>query len=189
VILDGGWGLTGYREALDHLEHLGHTRIAVIAPSPAEKEEIEERVMRGLDIPEDLIFEGPADLENGYGVGRKILGMNVRPTAIIAGSDETACGVMHALREGPLEAPKDYSIIGCGDTEWSEATVPPLTTIHVPYREMAQAALDVLSSLAAGEERQMPNLESKLVVRGSTGRPSRALVSLKRFDRDRLRGL
>ncbi|HSI73491.1 MAG TPA: LacI family DNA-binding transcriptional regulator [Fimbriimonas sp.] len=183
--------LAAFRDAMEHLEHLGHVRFAAIGPSVAEIEELEERVhTRGLDIPSELIFEGPATLETGLNAGRKIAAMNSRPTAILAGSDECASGVMQALRESQIEAPRDYSIVGCGDTEWSQATVPPLTTMRIPYAVLARAALEMLIAQIADNEPRQPSVSaSELVIRGSTARPTRAAVTLKRFDRERLRGL
>ncbi len=92
------------------------------------------------------------------------------PTAIFAGSDEMAVGIMEAARARGLRIPEDLSIVGFDDTQIAQVTSPPLTTIRQPLREMGGVALRTALRLAAGERIDSHHVElaTELVVRGST---------------------
>ena len=72
-----------------------------------------------------------------------------RPTAIFAGSDFQALGVMRAARELGLRIPEDLSVVGYDDLPVTEWIGPPLTTIHQPLQEMAATATRMVLALAA----------------------------------------
>ena len=48
------------------------------------------------------------------------------------------------LRELKLDVPGDISIIGYDDIEIASYASPPLTTVHIPAREMGQQAVEAL---------------------------------------------
>ncbi|WP_369813388.1 LacI family DNA-binding transcriptional regulator [Yonghaparkia sp. Soil809] len=104
-----------------------------------------------------------------------IAGHPDRPTAIVAGNDLIALGVLRSLRRHGLECPTDLSVVGFNDMVFAEDFHPPLTTVRVPARSMGEeAARLLLRMLDTGEptqERVM--LPVSLVVRGSTGAPPR----------------
>ena len=91
------------------------------------------------------------------------------PTAIFAGSDEMAFGVVLAALEAGLRIPQDLSVIGIDDHDWSESF--GLTTMRQdPFEQGRIAARTVLDGLAG---RATPirtvKAEVRLVERRSTG--------------------
>ena len=56
----------------------------------------------------------------------------------------TAIGVQHALFEAGLKVPDDLSLIGFDDIHLAEYTIPPLTTIRMSCKDLAQKAVEVL---------------------------------------------
>ncbi|MEZ0327407.1 MAG: LacI family DNA-binding transcriptional regulator [Fimbriimonas sp.] len=188
---------SGIERAMEHLVSLGHMRIANLMspldlPSAQEQEETFRDCLltHSLDLIPGYLLEGPATLEAGYQAGKKLLSLTERPTAIIAGSSSAAFGVCRAAAEIGVEIPKDLSVVSIGGSPLSEAFQPALTTISVPYAEMATAALKALIALSRSQEPPASQkFEATLIERGSTGRATRAPITLKRFDRDRLRGL
>ncbi len=66
-------------------------------------------------------------------------------TAILAHNDETAIGVIKALREKGISVPNDVSVIGFDGTEVSELSTPMLTTVKVPLRELGANAVRLLA--------------------------------------------
>ncbi len=187
----------GLAEALAHLSSLGHSRLAsVFSPLDTERGAEQYEGFRSfceaneLERVPELLLEGPTTLEAGYQAGKRLLSLPSRPTAILASSDEVAFGIGKASREAGLDIPKDISIIGMGDLPISQAFQPPLSTIRIPHREMAAAALDALLKLCrATGTPESQTFDCQFLERGSTARPSRTPVALKKFDRGSLRGL
>lgn len=95
------------------------------------------------------------------------------PTAIVAGNDLLALGIMRSLRSHGLECPTDISIIGFNDIPFAQDFHPPLTTVRVPHVELgAEAARLLLASISSEAPKPVTvTLPVSLIVRESTGRP------------------
>lgn len=98
-----------------------------------------------------------------------------RPTAVVAGNDLIALGVLRSLRANGLRCPDDVSVVGFNDMVFAEDFDPPLTTVRVPAREMGEhAARLLLHMLDSGEiEQTGVRLPVSLIVRASTAAPPR----------------
>ena len=55
-----------------------------------------------------------------------------------------AAGAYHAAYERGLNIPGDITIIGFDDADVATRIYPPLTTIRLPTRDMARAAVEAL---------------------------------------------
>ena len=112
---------------------------------------------------------------------QKILALAKRPTAIMCSNDMTAIGVQHALFEAKLKVPDDFSLIGFDDIHLAEYTIPPLTTIRMSCKDLANKAVDNLlsrlkpigTSADSGSK-----ISTRLIVRQTTGLPRHALLDL-----------
>ncbi|HSF26008.1 MAG TPA: LacI family DNA-binding transcriptional regulator [Actinomycetes bacterium] len=94
------------------------------------------------------------------------------PTAIVAGNDRLAIGILHSLRAHGLDCPRDVSVIGFDDMPFAEDIQPPLTTVRVPHRELGvEAARVLLRAIQGGEQEPRVVLPVSLIVRGSTAPP------------------
>jgi DNA-binding LacI/PurR family transcriptional regulator len=172
-------GLTATR----HLLGLGHRRIAVIG-GPAGVLCSRARVdgfraamdEAGVAIDPTLVSHGAFQVDEGVATGRRLLARRDRPTAIIAGNDLQALGVYQAAREARLHIPEDLSVVGFDDLPIARWVSPPLTTIRQPLIEMAQAAAELVLTLARGDEPSQVRVElaTELVVRESTAPPAGA---------------
>ncbi len=67
-----------------------------------------------------------------------------RATAVIAGADLIAIGVMRHIRAMGLSTPDDVSVVGFDDIPWAQLHTPALTTIDMPVEDMATAAMETL---------------------------------------------
>ena len=94
----------------------------------------------GLPLQRTLVVQGDYRFESGVRAAEQLLDLSPRPTAVFAGNDEMAAGVLHAARQRGLEVPRDLSIIGFDDTPISSHLWPPLTTVRWPIVTMARAA-------------------------------------------------
>jgi DNA-binding LacI/PurR family transcriptional regulator len=82
-----------------------------------------------------------------------------------------AIGVLRAAREMALRVPEDLSVVGFDDIDISQHTNPPLTTVHQPIRHKGESAVRLLLSVVERRDLhpQQIRLETRLIVRGSTG--------------------
>jgi LacI family transcriptional regulator len=77
----------------------------------------------------------------GEQAARDLLATHPDVTAVFAGSDDIALGVMNVLREAGKDIPRDVSIVGYDDIPQARAVFPKLTTVHVPYEQMGRTAV------------------------------------------------
>ncbi|MFC4243230.1 LacI family DNA-binding transcriptional regulator [Gryllotalpicola reticulitermitis] len=167
--------------AARHLLELGHRDIAVIggrhdmmcsrARVAGFRSELE-----GAAVPLDgALVWGDFHREDGVRLGLELLRREGRPTAIFAGNDLMALGVLEAARMLGLSVPHDVSVVGYDDLEVARWSGPPLTTVRQPLAEMGeQAALLALDARADRPLRAARvDLATSLVVRESTAPPRR----------------
>lgn len=153
------------------LIRLGHRRIGLVA-GPEASLTAQQRELGYLDAMADhdldrgpsLIATGDNSFESGIEAGRLLLEISPRPTAIVAANDEMAAGVIQAAGRVGLAVPDDLSVAGFDDTSLSARLWPPLTSMHIPWREMArEAALRIRGS---AQEAGSP-FDAELTVRNS----------------------
>ncbi|QDP97002.1 LacI family transcriptional regulator [Microlunatus elymi] len=168
---------SGGRLATRHLIDLGHRRIGAVS-GPTDTICARARMdgyadaLRTAGIAEDstLIREGRFTVDSGYAAGRELLALSDRPTAIFAGSDLQALGVLRAAREAGLEVPTDLSVVGYDDLPLSDWVWPALTTIEQPLYEMAVQATAMVLAMSRGEQpiSRRIDLAVRLIERQST---------------------
>ncbi|MEQ9815270.1 MAG: LacI family DNA-binding transcriptional regulator, partial [Azospirillaceae bacterium] len=72
-------------------------------------------------------------------------------TAVLCVADCLAIGALRAAAGAGLAVPEALSIVGMDDLPASQFQVPPLTTVHIPAREMGEEAFRLLLDLAVAE--------------------------------------
>ncbi|ACZ29405.1 transcriptional regulator, LacI family [Xylanimonas cellulosilytica DSM 15894] len=167
--------------ATRHLLALGHRRIAAVS-GPADMLCSHARLdgfrtahaEAGATVDDDLILPGNFYVESGYRAGHELLTRRQRPTAIFAGSDMAALGVLRAAHELGLVVPRDVSVVGYDDLSLAQWAHPALTTVRQPLAEMGSMATGMLVDLVEGRQPQTRriNLATELVVRESTAEPA-----------------
>jgi len=180
----GSTNFSGGLAATQHLLRLGHRRIGYIG-GPATAACNQARVhgylaameAGGALVPAEYVRTGHFHFDDGVAGGAELLDLAEPPTAVFAGNDETAFGVVEAARTRGLRVPEDLSIVGFDDTQMARMASPPLTTIRQPLREMGGVAVRTALRLAAGEKIDSHHVElaTELIVRGSTA-PPRATI-------------
>lgn len=176
----------GGRLASEHLLRLGHRRIGVIT-GPQGVGCSEDRLaghtdaLRARGIPQDprLLHYGDFMPASGASAARRMLRMKNRPTAIFAGTDQTASGVYEAAAERGLRIPEDLSVVGFDDVVLSEWMRPALTTVRQPLMDMARTAIRTAAAIAydGAEVPARIELPTSLTVRASTAAPTRAAAA------------
>ncbi|MEV4220684.1 LacI family DNA-binding transcriptional regulator [Nonomuraea sp. NPDC049725] len=166
--------------ATRHLLELGHERIAIVS-GPEDVLCSRARVAgfrsaheeAGLEADPELVRYGNFYIDAGYEHGMELLSRQDRPTAIFAGADMQALGVLRAARRLGLDVPRELSVIGYDNLPMSEWIDPPLTTVNQPLRDMSGMAAQMLLDLARGAELASSRIDlvNELVVRASTAPP------------------
>ena len=169
----------GSRQAVDHLVELGHRDIGHIAgPDTASTGRhrrdgfVEALAGHGLPLDAGAIVEARAFTEDaGAAAARTLLADRPSCTAIVASNDLIALGVYAVVAELGRRCPEDISVVGFNDMPFADKFAPPLTTVHIPLYDLGFSAgkrlLDRLRGADAAPGTTL--LETRLVVRGSTG--------------------
>jgi len=117
-----------------------------------------------------LVRQSGWNIDDAYEAARALLAERRDFTAIVAGSDLMAMGILRALTEHGLRVPDDVSLVGFDDVEFSQYTNPPLTTVRQDRVEMVRAAVHRLIAMIEGTAEASPLiLPTQLIVRKSTG--------------------
>jgi DNA-binding LacI/PurR family transcriptional regulator len=128
-----------------------------------------ERAMcdAGLPTGPDSVLEADFSFTTGERLAPALL--KREPTAIFAGGDALAMGMLRGLLRLGHRVPEDISLIAFGNPEFVRYTTPAMTTIDLPVSEAGRAAVELaLHRLQHPEERKVRTLTTELLVREST---------------------
>jgi LacI family transcriptional regulator len=172
--------------ATEHLIELGHRRIAMVG-GPLEMMCSQERIAgyeaalgrAGIAVSRNLIRHGDFYVDGGRKAAAVLLGLQERPTAIFASSDEQARGVYDEAHARGLRIPQDLSVVGFDDVDVCEWMSPRLTTVRQPLAQMAALAIRTVlqNPPLSGETPTRIELATTLVVRDSTAPPGTSATS------------
>jgi LacI family transcriptional regulator len=169
--------LGGYL-ATRHLLDLGHRRIGLIA-GPAYASSSRGRVEgyreamaeAGVEVDPAWIVESTFGIDSGAEAAEALMKLPQPPTAIFAVNDNTAIGAFSALRRLDLAIPEDISLVGYNDIPLVSRLSTPLTSVRVPFDQIAGAALDLLSNGPSGNQDRIRVATPTLIPRRSTAAP------------------
>jgi DNA-binding LacI/PurR family transcriptional regulator len=172
VIIDNSDGIT---QAVQHLTALGHRQICYLnGPRRSWSNERRRIALQEAcaQYGVELVEFGPFEPQVQAGVRAADLVQTSGTTAVIAYDDLIALGLMARLAEHRLQVGRDVSVIGIDDSPMSDVAYPTLTSIHVPGAEAGTVAVDLLLEQLDDAGREQPllvQLETRLIIRGSTG--------------------
>lgn len=180
-------GVDDRRESARMVNYLidsGHTKIAILVA-----EALEESVGRlrlegycdalkahGIEVNANLICQtgdelGHFTMENGYLTAKKLLARGEVFTALYAVSDSLAIGALRALYEAGLRVPGDIALAGFDGIDMADYTVPSLTTMRQPVREMAKDTTRLLFDIIAKKTKhQHITYDAELMIKESTAK-------------------
>jgi len=167
------------RLAADHLVALGHERILFLM-RPGRRT-IERRFEgwqesfrhHGLPASDDLVMTMEDWLPElaARAIAERIATRGLDFTAVLAAADALAMGAMLGVQQAGYRVPEDVSVMGMDDLPQAAFLTPPLTTMHIPMREIGAAAVDLLRDDLTGLPMPSRRLElaCHIVERRSTG--------------------
>ncbi len=163
----------------EYLQRLGHQRILFLMRRG--RRTIERRfegwrdAMIGIGTMDisDLVVEVDdwlPELAAGA-IHDRIAARGLDFSAVLAAGESLAAGAMTGLQRNGYIVPDDVSVMGMDDLPQAAFYTPPLSAVHVPMREIGEAALDLLFGSingGAGPARRL-ELACHIVERLSTG--------------------
>jgi len=166
--------------AVEHLIRVHHRRRIVFLRGPEGSEDSSWRekgylqALEGAGIPwdPDLVSRSGYSREGAYEAISELVRNGVSFDAVFSGDDDSATGVLTALREAGRKVPSQVSVIGFDDVSFSIHLTPPLTTIHAPIEQVGREAVQQLVRMIRGEteaEARVTLFPTQLVVRQSCG--------------------
>ena len=139
--------LGGYLATRHLLEH-GHERIACIVNTGSitgrERRDGYARALgeSGIAMRPDYVFSSKYYIPSAYEVAQRLVETDA--TAVFAGSDNIALGLLKCLYEHDLRVPRDYSVVSYDNSAADLLFEPALTSIEQNVGELSDAALDLL---------------------------------------------
>lgn len=180
VVSVGCTDWAGAKDATAHLLALGHRRIAFLG-GPEAVECSQARLhgylaalrSQGIAAEDRYVLAGEFRSDDGARRLRDLLLLDPRPTAVVAASDTIALGVIAEALRQQVRIPEELSVVGFDGIRQAEESVPALTTVAQPLRDIGRAALRIILRQVGGEvpDSRRVELATKLVVRESTAAP------------------
>lgn len=165
--------------AVQHLVGLGHREILHLA-GPLDWLDAQGRQegwlaeLRRTGLTERPIVEGDWSSDFGYEFARTFDAM-ADVTAVFAGNDQMALGLVHGFSERGIGVPDDVSVIGFDDVPDSAHYLPPLTTVRQDFHALGVLGVETLLAVLEGRDTPRRGLIApELVVRQSTAPPRTA---------------
>jgi LacI family transcriptional regulator len=183
----------GLQQLVAYLTKLGHRDIGYIGddtPPSLRREEIVQTILKSHGLgsrPNAQVRVAAHDVETGYEAMQRLLRQcgELLPTAVIAADDVMAQGALRALYERRIHVPTDLSLAGIDDIPSARMTIPALTTLRQPTKEMVQRAFQQLTGSATKSRPQTMGdivVEPELVIRESCAAPRAPQPGRKRHD-------
>jgi len=170
----------GAYDATRWLLRLQHRQLAIIT-GPLHLTNAKERLdgfkralkSRKLHLAPEYLQETTFDKQGGYSKTVTLLRLIPRPTAIFAGNDMIALGVLLAIRDAGLRCPQDISVMGFDDLDLAETTNPALSSVSQSGYQLGTTAARILLDRIQGDTSPAKHvvLQTTLKIRDSCAPP------------------
>jgi len=147
----------GMESVMEHLLTRGYRKIAFVGDTAIG--DIQERFKaylaalekNNIPVDEQCIIRTDSPLaDRGEQAARRLIEQKVSCTAVVAGNDWTAIGVMRELQAHGVRIPDDIAIVGFDDIPEAQITNPPLSTVRQRTDELGATAARLLLAQMAG---------------------------------------
>ncbi|WP_343047941.1 LacI family DNA-binding transcriptional regulator [Cellulomonas humilata] len=168
---------SGGRQAAEHLLGLGHRTVHhVSGPAGWRSSELRtdgwRSTLEAAGAPQPPVLTGDWSARSGYEAGMH-LAADPTVTAVFAGNDQMAIGLLRALLEAGRDVPGDVSVVGFDDVPEAAYLARSLTTIRQDLPHLATFGVGMLVDAIENPRRQdrRENVPVELVVRETTAAP------------------
>lgn len=142
-------------EAANYAINKGYTNAAVVSAG-------DERALRrrdafcnrykklGFSTPKLINYSGAASIGRGRSAMSELAENNFKNGVIFCSSDLLAHGVLIEANARGVSIPEQISVIGFGDQDYAQDTIPPLTSIKVDRARLGKEAANALLERISG---------------------------------------
>jgi len=137
--------------AVQHLINLGHRQIAYLRGTNNSQNDQARfkgycRALSGasVGVDERLVVSAGWEFDQGAQATKELLARRVPFTAVIASSDAVAAGAMKVLVNAGMLIPKNVSIIGAGNCDFTDFFTPPITSIEQHPEVIGKRSVEIL---------------------------------------------
>jgi LacI family transcriptional regulator len=158
-------------KATRHLIDVGHRHIVYVGQDDNRISGYRQACME-IDSPPTIFTVAPrANMATGYEGAAKVLALSPRPTAIMAGCDEVAIGLLKALQQQNVSVPEEMALASIDNIPMAAYTIPALTTVDVPQTDLGRMAVQMLINHASHSDMPAVStlLPTNLIIRESCG--------------------
>ncbi|MET8211627.1 LacI family DNA-binding transcriptional regulator [Streptomyces sp. NPDC005373] len=174
----------GARLMVDHLVNLGHRHIVHTTHPTAglERPFVLSHTARGDGYVKAMerhglqpdVIETEFTEEGGYRAAVEALSRRTPPTAIFAGADIAALGVLRAAEERGLRVPQDLTVTGYDNVNAASIGRVALTTVDQSAHLTGQTSARLLLDRLAGRDQPVHYVVApRLIQRGTSAAPAR----------------
>jgi LacI family transcriptional regulator len=148
----------------------GRKSIAYLGPDDKRVQGYQQALWEQNISAHDHFIMGGADTQSGYNSCEELIQSGLAVDAICAGSDEVAIGVLNCLYRNGLHVPDDIAVASIDNLDISAFTIPALTTVDVPRREIGMHAIETLMSTKPHQRSSSfaITVRTELIIREST---------------------
>jgi DNA-binding LacI/PurR family transcriptional regulator len=168
----------GVHQAVDHVVALGHREIVHVdggtGPNADARRTGYLEAMKAHGLGDRArVLPGAYHEDAGIAAANTLLAEPALPTAVLAGNDRAALGLLDTLRRRGIDVPGQVSVVGYNDDRLARLSHVDLTTVRQDAGLLARHAVRAAAArlddpdLAPGETVLTP----RLVIRGTTGPP------------------
>jgi LacI family transcriptional regulator len=167
--------------AVRKLTDLGHKKIAVLLGTTNDHSISELRFKgycdalkdAGLSVDDDLIIEtNTFNMDDAFKATEKFLEKNKEFTAIFSIADAMGIAAIKALHNKGIKIPEDCSLISIDGIQVSKYTIPTLTTLVQPSKDMGAKAVEILLDVLNGDKNSCQlKVETSLREGGTLAKP------------------
>ncbi|MDT5068286.1 MAG: hypothetical protein QOJ95_4267 [Mycobacterium sp.] len=168
----------GIAAVVDHLVELGHRRIVHLAGRTgsirADRRNGYLRAMRRHGLGDEVtVLEGDFTESAGMAAAEKLMAAGKLPTAVVAGNDRMAIGMLDALRRAGVDVPGQISISGYDDSLLAQLSHIDLTSVSQEPLDQANRAVTAVVERLDGQRKEAISsvLQPRLIVRSTTAAP------------------
>ncbi|MGB3273523.1 MAG: substrate-binding domain-containing protein [Xanthobacteraceae bacterium] len=163
-------------EAVEKLIQLGHRRIGLICGMTQINDRAAQRLgayravleRHGIVFDPTLVAEIPFEIEIAVETATRLILNSNSPTALFCANDIQAMGALFACQRHNIRVPDDISIVGFDDLPSTRVVNPPLSSVHVPAKQMGEeAAKAIIAATRQNTPVRSQILPTELIMRGS----------------------
>jgi DNA-binding LacI/PurR family transcriptional regulator len=171
--------VAGGRLGVEHLAALGHRSLVHVdggrAPGAAERRRGFRDAVEDLGLAGRVLGGGTGDADGARSADDVVASSRAAggATAVTVFNDNSAAGLLAAVRAQGLSVPGDLSLMGYDDTRAAALTGVALTTVAQDPAALARSAVELAVGRAEDQGRPGTHVvvEPSLVVRATTGPP------------------